>query len=88
VTEALDPGVQTEDDQVWTEPLAGVKQRRLDPLHPLGMPQPRTRAPLAHVLARDPGLGQPPVGEQLTRPTRVLAIGLGAPLATPATRAS
>jgi hypothetical protein len=35
------------------------------------------------VLGRDPRLRQPPVGEQLAQPLRVLAIGLSAPLAPP-----
>ena len=66
-----------------------MKQRRLDALHPLGalvdqrVTQPRARAPLADVLGRDPGLRQPAVGEQLAQPPGVLAVGLGAALATP-----
>ena len=75
------------------QPLRGaadavMKQRRLDALHPLGsfvdqrVSQPRPRAPLADVLGRDPGLRQLAVGEQLAQPAGVLAIGLGAPLAT------
>ena len=35
------------------------------------------------MLGRDPRLGQAALGEQLTQPARVLAIGLSAPLATP-----
>jgi hypothetical protein len=42
---------------------------------------PRPRAPLPHVLGRDPRLRQPPVGEQFAQPARVLTIGLGAALA-------
>ena len=38
---------------------------------------------MAHVLGRDPRLGQPAVGQQLAQPARVLAIGLRAPLAPP-----
>jgi hypothetical protein len=38
---------------------------------------------LTHVLGRDPRLRQPAIGEQLAQPTRVLAIGLRAPLGTP-----
>jgi hypothetical protein len=30
------------------------------------------------MLGRDPRLRQPPIGEQFAKPTRVLAIGLGA----------
>ncbi len=41
------------------------------------------RAPLAHVLGCDPGLRQPPLRRQLPQPQRVLAVCLGAPLATP-----
>jgi hypothetical protein len=35
------------------------------------------------MLGRDPRLGQAALGEQLTQPARVLAIGLSAPRATP-----
>ena len=38
---------------------------------------------MAHVLGRDPRLGEPAVGQQLAQPARVLAIGLRATLATP-----
>jgi len=77
---------------LWGAVDAVVKQRRLNALHPLRaladqrVSQPRPRPPLAHVLGRDPRLGQPALGEQFLQPAGVLAIGLRSALA-PAQRA-
>jgi hypothetical protein len=61
-----------------------VAQDALKPLRALvdqRAPQPRPRAPLAHVLGAESTPPGADVGEQLAQPAAVLAIGLGAALA-------
>jgi hypothetical protein len=65
---------------------AVLEERRPDPLQPLGSlldqrpAQAGARAPLADVRRRQPGLGQPPLAQELAQVAGVGPVGLGAPL--------
>jgi hypothetical protein len=69
-------GANNADDHLEVFEVRGASPRRRE-----RVTHPRPRAPLPHVLGRDPRLRQPPVGEQFAQPARALTIGLGAALA-------